>query len=207
MVIIGAGGLATQIMDVIERTHSNEKILFFDNVTSFASTPLKFERPILTSLEDIIIHSQNDSDILVMGLANLAAKKEIVLYVKKNLLSFTTIIAQSVLLGKHNVTIGTGSVILEHCIIESNVSIGEMCLINTSSKIFHDSTIGDFTEIAPNCSILGRCTIGKNVFIGANATLLPDICIGDDAIIGAGSIVTKNVEAGTKVKGNPAKIY
>lgn len=40
--------------------------------------------------------------------------------------------------------------------------------------------------------------------IGANATILPGIEIGKVAMIGAGAVVTRSVEAGIVVVGNPA---
>ena len=46
--------------------------------------------------------------------------------------------------------------------------------------------------------------IGNRVRIGSNVTILP-VIIGDDVIIGAGAVVTKDIPAGTTVKGNPAK--
>ena len=46
--------------------------------------------------------------------------------------------------------------------------------------------------------------IGKRAFIGARAFIMPGINIGEDAIVGACSVVTKNVQPKTVVKGNPA---
>ena len=51
--------------------------------------------------------------------------------------------------------------------------------------------------------VLGA-TVEDDVSIGANATILPGIRIGAGSLIGAGSVVTKNVEAGVVVAGNPA---
>ena len=48
--------------------------------------------------------------------------------------------------------------------------------------------------------------IGNNVFIGCNTTILPNVKIGNNVIIAAGSIVNKDVEDGTIVGGNPAKV-
>lgn len=39
-----------------------------------------------------------------------------------------------------------------------------------------------------------------------NVTILPGITIDDGSIIGAGSVITKNVEKGTIVAGNPARV-
>lgn len=48
--------------------------------------------------------------------------------------------------------------------------------------------------------------IYDNVFIGANSVLIGPLKIGPNAIVAAGSVVTKNVEEGTIVGGNPAKV-
>ena len=48
-------------------------------------------------------------------------------------------------------------------------------------------------------------TIEDGVWIGGHAVIAPGVRIGRNSVIGAGSVVTKNVEAGTVVAGNPAK--
>ena len=40
---------------------------------------------------------------------------------------------------------------------------------------------------------------------GSSAILLPGVTVGDGAVIGAGSVVTRDVEAGVTVMGNPAR--
>ena len=46
----------------------------------------------------------------------------------------------------------------------------------------------------------------KGDSIGSNVTILCGVIIGENAIVGAGTVVTKNVESGVTVAGNPAKI-
>ena len=48
--------------------------------------------------------------------------------------------------------------------------------------------------------------IFDNVMIGTNSTILYGVKIGPNAIVAAGSVVTKNVDEGTIVGGNPAKV-
>ena len=48
--------------------------------------------------------------------------------------------------------------------------------------------------------------IEHDVFIGARAMILKGVAIGRGAVIGAGAVVTKNVEAGQIVAGNPARV-
>lgn len=48
--------------------------------------------------------------------------------------------------------------------------------------------------------------IGRDVWIGANAVILGGVTIGDGAVVAAGAVVTKDVESGTVVAGNPARL-
>lgn len=48
--------------------------------------------------------------------------------------------------------------------------------------------------------------IGRDVWIGANAVILGGVTIGDGAVVAAGAVVTKNVECGVVVAGNPARL-
>ena len=47
--------------------------------------------------------------------------------------------------------------------------------------------------------------IGKGCWIGWGALICPGVTIGDGAIVGMGSVVTRDVERGQIVGGNPAK--
>jgi acetyltransferase-like isoleucine patch superfamily enzyme len=53
--------------------------------------------------------------------------------------------------------------------------------------------------------ICGHAELGDRVRVGVNASILPGVIVGADAQIGAGAVVTKNVEPGDVVAGNPAR--
>ena len=48
--------------------------------------------------------------------------------------------------------------------------------------------------------------IEDDAFIGPGAILLPRIRIGKGAVVSAGTVVSRSVEAGTMVQGNPARV-
>jgi bifunctional UDP-N-acetylglucosamine pyrophosphorylase/glucosamine-1-phosphate N-acetyltransferase len=75
-----------------------------------------------------------------------------------------------------------------------------------------DADIGEETNIGAGtitCNYDGKrknkTVIGRDVMIGSNTSLIAPITIGDGALTGAGSVVTKDVPAGQRVAGNPAK--
>ena len=48
--------------------------------------------------------------------------------------------------------------------------------------------------------------VQKGASIGSGAIILCGVTIGENAIVGAGAVVTKDVQAGSTVVGNPAKV-
>lgn len=78
--------------------------------------------------------------------------------------------------------------------------------------VTHDILSGMFSnspslkEIGKYKVHLGKIEIFDNVFIGAYSTIMYNVKIGPNAIVAAGSVVTKDVQKGTIVGGNPAKV-
>ena len=113
-----------------------------------------------------------------------------------------------------NVSIGTLSV------IEHHVEIGHGVRIHSQAFIPEYCVLEDGCWIGPNAVLtnakypkspnakaeLAGVHIMKNAKVGANATVLPRITIGENALVGGGAVVTKDVNDGTVVVGNPAKV-
>ena len=100
-----------------------------------------------------------------------------------------------------NVFLNYGCVFLDVCPIE----IGDLCQIGPGVQIYAADHPRD-PEIRVQGLENGKpVRIGRNVWIGGQAIILPGVEIGDDAVIGAGSVVTRDVPAGSRVAGNPAR--
>ena len=95
--------------------------------------------------------------------------------------------------------IGSGTRIHSGCFLE-HVTLG--------ARVFLGPHVVFTDDPHPMCPRYLDCVLGAtvedDVSIGANATILPGIRIGAGSLIGAGSVVTKSVEAGIVVAGNPA---
>ena len=134
---------------------------------------------------------------------------------------------QHALLSERLARVGKGAVIRPpfFCDYGFNIELGEGAFLNFNCVILDvvEVTIGERTQIGPAVQIyaadhprdaatrragleFGRpVRIGSDVWIGGGAIILPGITIGDGAIIGAGSVVTRDVDEGQTVAGNPAR--
>jgi UDP-3-O-[3-hydroxymyristoyl] glucosamine N-acyltransferase len=73
--------------------------------------------------------------------------------------------------------------------------------------IAHNVVVGEDTAMAAQVGVSGSTTIGKRVLVGGQAGFVGHITIGDDAFIGAKAGISKNVDAGAKVTGYPARDF
>lgn len=113
-----------------------------------------------------------------------------------------------------DVSIGTGSVVEHHVVIENGVRIHTQAFVPEFSVLRAACWIGPRVVLTNARYPVSRGvkdslkgpTIGRRAKIGANATLLPGVDIGSNALVGAGSVVTRDVPANGIVAGNPARI-
>jgi len=88
------------------------------------------------------------------------------------------------------------------------VEIGEWSLISMHATILSSNhTIPAMDRcIRWEKDVLLPTRIGRDVWIGANAVILGGVTIGDGAVVAAGAVVTKDVESGAVVAGNPTRL-
>jgi putative colanic acid biosynthesis acetyltransferase WcaF len=103
-----------------------------------------------------------------------------------------------------NVSLGDGACIgdraalysLDKIVVERRAVIAQEAYLCTGTHDFTRDTLPLVT--AP-------VRVMEEAFVGARAFLMPDVTIGSGAVVGACAVVTRNVEAGARVKGNPAR--
>ncbi|MEP3422612.1 MAG: acetyltransferase [Erythrobacter sp.] len=109
-----------------------------------------------------------------------------------------------------NVEIGDGAVLCPFTMVTSDTVIGALFQANIYAYVAHDCIVGDRVTLAPGAKVNGNVQIGDDAYIGTGAILRPGqpdkkLQIGAGAVIGMGAVVTKDVEPGATVVGNPAK--
>ncbi|SFL14049.1 sugar O-acyltransferase, sialic acid O-acetyltransferase NeuD family [Mesorhizobium albiziae] len=103
------------------------------------------------------------------------------------------------------VTIGAGTVLMPGVVVNANTRISTSCILNTCCSIDHDNILESAVQICPGVRSAGNVCFEKLAFVGTGAVLIPSVRVGAGAVVGAGSVVVRDVQAETRVAGNPAK--
>ena len=109
-----------------------------------------------------------------------------------------------------NVHLGDGAILCSFVQLTSNIRIGRHFHGNIYSYVAHDCVIGDYVTFAPGVMCNGNVIVEDNAYIGTGAVIKQGqpgkpLVIGRGAVVGMGAVVTKSVQPGETVVGNPAR--
>ena len=204
VVIVGAGGLAFELHEaVIAMSETGLPIQH----TAFL-VERGFAKPSLLGFQvwDEWSKLTSSTAHVVVGIGDIPARKRVAELIADKIGEhrFVSVIHPWSQRGR-SVCIKAGSMLLGPMSLTARIEVGKHVLINPGCTIAHDCRVGDFSNLSPGVCLAGNVTIGRECFLGTGAIVGPGITIGDGAVIGAGSVVLKDVAAGQKVFGVPAK--
>jgi sugar O-acyltransferase (sialic acid O-acetyltransferase NeuD family) len=202
--IIGAGGQARIVYEILSYDRNMEVVAFVDNVVrsgkeNIKGIPIVGDHSVLPELikngvrGTIVAVSMNDirkahfEKLRAMGLELI------------NAIHPTASISPTVKLGS-GVTVAIGA------IISTGVNIANNVIINTGAIVDHENQIEDHVHIGSGCSLAGRVTVKKSTLVGIGSVVRENVTIGENTIIGAGSVVLEDIPDNVVASGTPAKI-
>jgi len=201
MIVIGAGGFAKELIDVLIRNsnYTKENLYFFDEINKEKDTLFGFK--VFHTVEEVVNAFKQNSFEFCLGVGTPRSRYDLCKKFEELGGRLTTIVSHESIIGSFNVEIGKGSCIMSKSNISNNVSIGKGILINVDVLVGHDVTIGEFSDISPGAKITGHCQIGKYVTIGTGAIILPKVKIGNNSIVAAGTVIANDIPENSVVVG------
>lgn len=108
-----------------------------------------------------------------------------------------------------DVRVGRNTWIGPGCVLDGSggdLEIGDWCSISAGAQIYTHHTVNRSISLGEKPIDCAPTKIGNGVYIGPNAVIQMGVTIGDSAIVGANSFVNRDVPAGAKAFGSPARI-
>jgi len=197
-VVLGAGGHARSVVDVLERA-GHAVVAVSGAVPAGESWHV-----------DVLVDDREAFELLaaeglhaVVAIGANAARARLVRELVARGISVPPVVAATATVSPRSV-LGAGSVVLEHAHVGPASTLGEAVVVNTAAVVEHDCTVGVGTHVAPGAVLLGAASVGELTLVGSGARVLPGVSVGSSVTVGAGAVVTTPVADGATVVGVPA---
>ena len=200
LVIIGAGGFGREMVAWAEQSFQigrdwELKGLIDDDLEAFEDKPSPGK--LLGRIED---YQPSSDEVFICAIGVRKCSEMIAARGGR----FTQLIHRTAVLG-HEVELGDGVVLCPYVVVSANNRLGKGVGVNIHASIDHDANVGDWSQINCHADLTASVEVGREVFMGSRVSVIPHVRIGDEAYIGAGSVVLRDVAAGWKVVGSPAR--
>jgi len=206
LIIVGAGGHAKSIIDLVESSDEYVLVGLVDSVRP--KRDIFVDYPILgadSELKNILF--KHPSEVFV-AIGDNYQRSRVCNEISRTVpgVRFATLVHSTAYVS-HRASIKPGAAILAGAIVNSGCSIGVGAIINTNAVVDHDGSIGDFASLAPSASLGGDVTVGERSSLGVGASVVHKVVIGNDVCVGAGAVVSKSLKQDSVVAfGVPCRV-
>lgn len=204
LLIYGAGGLGREIYDLASRNNGArwDGIYFLDDYCN--GRRQLFETEVMTPNEALDLWPAKELEC-VIAVGEPALRERLFNKLLQLGLRPTTLIDRTSIVSE-TVQVGEGTIICEFVTVHTGVRIGKNTLIQPQAVLGHDIEVGNHVVLSAFCAPGGACKFGDRAFVGMQATIIEELTIGDDAVVSMGAAVFRDVDPGTTVVGNPARV-
>ncbi len=192
ILLIGAGGHALSVIDVIER-HDRFEIIGLigvsDQVGMFKlgypviGVDSDLEKIFLQCTQAIIAIGQISSPVPRVNMYKLASDIGFI---------FPPIISPFSCVSPH-VNIGSGTIIMHGAIINAGARVGNNCIINSKALVEHGCIVEEYCHIATGVILNGDVYVGSGSFIGSGSVIQQGVKIGSNVVVGMGLCVRQDI--------------
>lgn len=203
LVIVGAGGFARETVEIAQRLQPETPVAFVDDAPRDEALAL-MARHGATFLGAARSWEPSPDDSCVIAVGDPAARASLATALRQRGATFTVLVHPDATIAP-SATLHAGVIVAPGARVSADVVLGEHVHVDQNATIGHDTTVAAYARLNPMACVSGGVSVGEGAYIGAAAVVLQGLTLGDGALIGAGAVVTRDVPAGTTVKGVPAR--
>jgi sugar O-acyltransferase (sialic acid O-acetyltransferase NeuD family) len=208
IVIVGAGGHARDVLDVIEACNdagAGYDVLGFIVGAGFGTPGVLInERPILGDFGWLA--GRTAEVRLVTAVGSPAVRRRFVEAARAAGARFAEAIVHPSVIRTKRIQMSEGCVVGAGVTMTSLIRLGPHAQINNGCTVAHDVVIGDCATISPGVRLSGNVDIGEGAFVGTGASIIEKVHVGAWSVVGAGSAVIRDVPANATAVGCPARV-
>ena len=200
LILIGAGGHANAVIDVVEQ-HGEYRIAGLVGMQEemqarhlgypVIGTDCDLSELKKTYRYALIAVGQIQSPDIRMRLYELAIKAGFQLPI---------IASPSAYVSRHAV-LGEGSVVMHGAVVNAGSTVGINCIVNTRSLLEHDVMVGDHCHVATGAILNGNVIVGAGTFVGSASVVREGLVLGKRCVVGMGLSVRRNQPDGSRITG------
>lgn len=205
LIVVGGGGFAREVAAhfLADRLGSLDwRVLGYVTPTEVPSMSTILRAPWLGADHEFAWHVP--APHVAVAIADPKIRRRVSEHYASRGFPLASLVHETCLIGP-NVILGPGSVVCPRSFLSVDIMLGCGVHVDREASVGHDVEVGDFVTIHPRAVVSGGARIADSARIGTNATILPGVKIGEGAFVGAGAVVTREVPAGQKVAGSPAR--
>lgn len=205
VIIIGAGGLSIEVIDLIEAINSKHPFYHIVGILDDRKKGYVLEKyRILGTVSDIEKYINYS---FVIAIANPKIRENIYWELQKYAIDLPNLISPHAEISKYVLIKDNSGVMINYGTqISANAMIGKCAVIDSKSYIGHGVIISDFVTIYPSTSISGGTKIGSFSQIGLGTNIIQGLNIGAHTFIGAGSTVLSHIPSNVVAVGTPCRV-
>lgn len=201
LVILGAGGYAREIVDIVDALEPDFELLGF--VTGDGTT----HTTAASSGLEVIGSDDALADIdaaYVIAIGDGAVRERLDRTATAHGLRPATLVHPAATIGA-SVRLGNGAVLAAGARLTNNITIGRHSHVNLNATVAHDCVLGDYVTVNPLAAISGACVLEDRVTVGTGAAVIQHRRVGAGSTVGAGAVLLHDVKTGVTALGNPAR--
>ena len=186
LLLIGGGGHCRSVIDVIELENRFTIAGIIDKKELIGEEVLGYQ--VIGCDDDLkaLLQTYKYAVITVGQIRSNSVRVKLFSTLKELGFILPTIISPLAYSSKHS-SLGEGTVVMHHALVNASASIGKNCIINTKALIEHDAIIENHCHISTAAIINGGTFVKENTFVGSNSVSKEAIII--DSFVKAGCVV------------------
>lgn len=204
VIVIGAGGHARVLLDVLERCG----VAVAGLTDADAGKHGKLLAGVRILGGDQVLDKYPPASIMLVNAMgsteSMTLRQKVYERLKSGGYRFLTLVHPSAVVAV-DVLLGEGVQVMAGAIIQPGVKIGANSILNTGARVDHDCLIGEHVHLSPGVILSGTVKVGDGTHVGTAAVVVQGLRIGRGCLVAAGAVVTKHVADGKRVAGVPAR--